>query len=144
MEIDDKNLEQNSAPFNMALDTLKRLSDIFREFTQISMDLTIPDNLRQSKKISLVKSFFLNAAPLLQEDKVREFQPQVFSLKCKEVKVVSRTEGKEDKVSGFRIMFDQELNDKVDNLILEISLALQKEKYFMPPKTDPRFGWKMG
>ena len=34
--------------------------------------------------------------------------------------------------------------EKIDEIVSRVQEVLQKEKYFMPAKTDPRYGWKEG
>ena len=59
--------ETESAVFNMALDTLKRLGIILSEIKGLAYKTDLTLEILQQIKIHLVKQFFIQASPLLPE-----------------------------------------------------------------------------
>jgi hypothetical protein len=137
-------LDRGSAPFNMAIDTLQRLGDILREIKDISADLNDPLALKQVKKLNLIKQFFYNAVPLLPNKIVEAYEEKIINLNYSERAYGEKMNAFNTKILGKIPVYDVELEIKIDKLLVNIQKELQKEKYFMPPKHDARFGWKQG
>lgn len=133
-----KPFEEGSAPFNMALDTLRRLGTILENIKEINADISIPQAKAQEVKLNFIKSFYINATPLLNEKVIEKFK-SVLELRPVEA-IVLDSVTKRNK--GKRKIFDYDLEVKLDKVLVDLQQALQKEKYFMPPKNDPRFSWK--
>jgi len=133
--------QEGSAPFNMALATLERLNEILIEIKRVYADPTIPLGQKQTIIINLTKMFYLQACPLLPEkfkdkntDKVLNIQPVTANF------YNNTSVGK--KFYKIDAVFNVELEIKLHKILLNTEEALQSEGYFMPPKNDPRFGWK--
>lgn len=142
MAYDNKGSEGLSAPFNMAISTLMRIDEILKSITKVSSDPFMPTNVKQSMKVNLVKQLFNQSSPLLKEEVVKVYEKQIQDLKPYEADLVIGRSGIVKKKEK-RLLFSPELERELDKLCLEIQRELQKEKYFMPPKSDPRFGWKI-
>jgi hypothetical protein len=130
-----------SAPFNMAIDTLMRLGRILDKVTLVGIDPMLTQNLKQQTKVYLVKQFFVQASPLLNPDVVVKYTPTFNSLRPNE-RMIATTRSGIIKKKEVKSLFDWDLEEKLDKFLLDIQTELQNEKYFMPPKNDPRFGWK--
>jgi hypothetical protein len=142
--IRDRDPEDGSAPFNIYMDTLKRLGEILRELRDTSSAIEITQDIKQQRKIALVKQFFLNAVPLLKDEIVFVYRDRVLGLKESTSRVANVGYGGETKIMGNTLIYDPKLEIELDQILLELQSVLQKEKYFMPPKHDPRFGWGQG
>lgn len=132
---------EGSAPFNLGISTLMRLDNILIEIYKLHLNPMLPANIKQSIKVSLVKQLFLQSSPLLKDEVVELYRPQFEALKPCEVNMGLGRSGVVKKTER-RVLFSPELELKLDQLTLEIQREIQKEKYFMPPKSDPRVGWK--
>jgi hypothetical protein len=132
--------EHEQAPFNMALDTLKRLGEILREIKMISVNPTLPREDKLEVKISLVKSFFINSVPLLEEKYIEKNKDNILALVSISKKIAHRTPYGSLKVVGYENSFNPELDLKLDNLLVELQIELQKKGHFMPPP-DTEGGW---
>jgi len=124
------------APFNMAIASLERISDILREITRNSIERDMTSEERQKRKIELVKGLGFNSFPLLKEsfetdtfEKIKELSPATKKRLIKDGTEYSKT-------NGSTIIYSKELENQLDSLIVKISRELQKEKYLMPPKED--------
>jgi hypothetical protein len=134
--------EGTAAVFNMGISTLMRIDQILKEITHVSAEPMIPKEMKQAMKINLVKELFVQSSPLLNEEVVNKYQPQFNKLKPVESNIGYGRSGVIKKREKKQI-YSEELNTELDRLSLEIQRELQKEKYFMPPKSDPRSGWKL-
>lgn len=130
-----------SAPFNMAIATLMRLSGILEKITLVGIDPMLNENLKQQTKVYLVKQFFVQASPLLTVEVVTKYEKIFNSIRPNE-RMVATTRSGIIKKKEVKSLFDWDLEEKLDKFLLDIQTELQNEKYFMPPKNDPRFGWK--
>jgi len=134
--IEEFTQQETKAPFNMALNTLERLGYILSQIRAVSIDPNLPDSTKQKMKVSLVRQFFVQSSPLLDEKVVEKYQNDFLTLKPKTQKVAVRNGGSVKITDVERVVFDRDLEDKLDLLLLSIQRELQKEKYFMPPKKD--------
>lgn len=132
--------EYEQAPFNMALDTLKRLGEILREIKLISVNPIIDLEDKQEIKISLVKSFFINSIPLLEDNYIEENRDKFLELKPISQQVAEKTPYGSLKMIGNVNSYNVDLNIKLDNLLVDIQIELQKKGCFMPPP-DTEGGW---
>jgi len=124
-------LEEGSAPFNMALATLYALRNILADIKNIYSSVHLTDSIKQKLKVDLVKKFYVDASPLLDEDVVKKFE-SVLDLKASSGKVIEN--GRQTQRD--RVVYDPELEKKMDSILIEIQAELQKKKYFMPPMRD--------
>lgn len=125
-----------AAPFNMAIDTLRRLGQLLENISRLD-STPISPNEKQPIKIALVQNLFLQAVPLLSEDISNKYREQVLNLKPTEAKVMSNRSGI-SKPIGNKPIFSVQLEKELNQLVFDIQLELQREKYFMPPKKDLR------
>jgi len=130
--------KQESAPFNMAIATLQRLSLILEKITDATSNPSFNSETKQYAKLGLVRSFFFNAVPLLKTEFVDKYREEIINMKMKRVEVFNQS----SKPIAQRVVFDEELDRRLDQILIETQLKLQEEGYFMPPKNDPRFSWK--
>jgi len=135
--------EETGAPFNMAIATLQRLSELLQEIKTISSDPEYPLEIRQSRKITLVKQFFIQATPLLPKEIIKECEKEILDLKPKIIKRVQQDGWLSSSAQTYyEAIFDFNLDRILDEILIKIQSNLQKEKYFMPSKTDPKFSWR--
>jgi hypothetical protein len=135
------NEEGISAPFNMGVSTLMRLDNILRQITELSINDKIPPDLKQVMKIELVKQFYLDSVPLLKENIVRSYE-WILEIKPKTVPHLRRDNSDTIKQIGVKPLFSPELDLKLNKVLCDLQIELQKEKYFMPSKRDPKFSWR--
>lgn len=114
--------DQRETKFNMAVATLQRIH-ISLEKIRWGFEVLrgIP---RQEFHISQVKILFMNATPLLEEKKVKQYQKEVDDLKLK-VKI-HRGRGV--------TFYDTKLETRLFEMVREWELELRK--YFMPSKVE--------
>ena len=130
---------EGSAPFNMAIASLERVNSLLKEFKNLAVNGISVDGIQyqmnsaeiQLIKINLTRQLFIAAAPLLPEKKRIELE--------KDIKKIKPFLRQSPQSSMWTPEFKPDKDSEIDDGILKIVLALQKEKYFMPPKDDPRF-----
>ena len=133
---------EGSAPFNMAIASLERVNGLLKEFKNLAVSGISVDKIQyqmnsaeiQLIKINLTRQLFIAAAPLLPEKARIELDAKI-----KSIKPFLR---QSPQSSVWTPEFKPTKDGEIDEGILQIVLALQKEKYFMPPKDDPRFALK--
>jgi len=129
----------SKAPFNMAVNTLERLAYILSQIRAVGVDPFLSPEKKQAIKVHLVRQFIVQASPLLPEDIAKKYTDQLPQLRPKEANVIRKEGMNMKKVNQKKEVFDWELEDKLDQLIVEVERHLQNEGYIMPPKDDPRF-----
>jgi len=130
---------EGSAPFNMAIASLERVNSLLKEFKNLAVNGISVDGIQyqmnsaeiQLIKINLTRQLFIAAAPLLPEKARIDLRVNI-----KKLKPFLR---QSPQSSMWIPEFKPDKDSEIDEGILQIVLALQKEKYFMPPKDDPRF-----
>jgi len=122
MAMGEENQDDRETKFNMAVATLQR---IHISLEKIRWGFEVLGGLpKQEFHINQVKILFMNATPLLEEKKVKQYQKEVDGLKLK-VKVYR----------GKRVTFyDNKLETRLFEIVREWQLELKK--YFMPSKVD--------
>jgi len=129
---DEYAMMETGAPFNMAIATLMSLRNTLDKIRDIEGRIDFTPEERQRIKIELVKRFYVDSAPLIENEKILKEFDYVLDLYPKTVIAVNSTNQKTRK----KIVYDFELNKKLDVSLLKIQLELQKLKYYMPPKQD--------
>ena len=124
--------QESKAPFNMAIATLMSLRNTLDHIRDIESRIDYPDYERQRIKIELVKRFYVDSSPLINNDEVIKSFDGILKLKPIQVIKVDRGTQKERKI----IIYSYELNEKLDDYLLKLQVQLQKNKYFMPPSED--------
>jgi len=127
--------DQDAAPFNMALNTLERLGGILTDIHKTAADGTLSPAQRQFIMVSHIKHFFSQACPLLEPKTVEMLSPKVLELNAGEISVNLTRNGTVIRTEK-NLVFNQELEERLFNLLIEIQMELQKLKYFMPPRRD--------
>ena len=90
-------------------------------------------------KYMLVRQLYIQAIPLLIEPEEKTIQDNLEKIKLP--KPISKSNaGGSDAHTLYPYSLD--IENKLDNIVIEIQNALQRQGYFMPPKNDPRFTWK--
>jgi len=135
MVIEEFRSQESAAPFNMAIATLYSLRDLLTKITTIYGDPLIPDEVKQKLKIDLLKRFYIDASPLLNENIVEQFK-DILKIQPKYVELVSNSTGNLKKTKKKRLIYDINLEIELDTHLIELQMELQKEKYYMPPKQD--------
>lgn len=130
-----KKQDDIGAPFNMAVASLMRIHDILKDITKYSMssfNTNMPPGPIQHMKYRLVRQLYVQSVPLMKNDDKGPLVKELDSIQLK--REVTPT-------GVVTELYDHEVEKKLDQLICKIEEALQVQGYFMPPKSDPRFGW---
>jgi len=123
--------EEVKAPFNMALSTLEALRKILSDIKQISVDPYLTIETKQTLKIYLLKRFYVDSSPLLEDNIVEKYK-NILNIKPKEIPIISK---ENSQLTGKnKVIFDFELEVTLDKHLINLQQELQKEKYYMPPK----------
>jgi len=136
MEEKNNEAESEKAVFNMALDTLQRLGKNLQEQKELSYKYELPEYVLQAIKIGLVKQFFVQASPLLPEETVKKYRKEILSLSPKLKETYKKHPGNADELIGSQPFYDIYLEVRLNEIIIELQMILQKEKYFMPSYED--------
>lgn len=135
----EENTEREKAPFNMAIDTLRRLGKILQDVTIISTNPNLFPNERQEIKINYVKQFYVQASPLLRKEVIEEYKKKVDVLRPKQVADQRRRTGNTPIFLGWKIEFDYKLEELLDQILVELQISLADDGYFMPPSDEDMF-----
>jgi|TARA_R100000049_G_C1893653_1_gene45890 hypothetical protein len=127
-------MSDEKAPFNMAIATLERLSDILREINKVEQSL-LPLEMKQEHKVYLVRQFYIQSIPLLTA-KQREAHKEILDLAPIKKEIVLNTAGTRSKDGGRRVVYDVNLEKQLNEALIKVQVCLQDEKYFMPPRRD--------
>jgi hypothetical protein len=122
---------QESAPFNMALATLQRVDNILQKIMMADPYLSI------FLKIKLTKQLYLASVPLITNKETKE----ELLKKVNDLNKLISTNYSNVKKKNIQV-YQSNSELVIENVIEDIEEALQADKYFMPPKSDPKFGWK--
>lgn len=134
--VEEFNLQESKAPFNMAISTLERLSGTLIKIREVSCDPLIPLDLQQQMRVKLTRQFFIQASPLLSEKVVEEYMERFKEIKANSRYILKSNSSGFKKTNEMKVIYSEELDEKIDLFLLDIQRELQKEKYFMPPKKD--------
>lgn len=142
---------KEDAPFNFAIATLMRIDLILKDIKEVSFNIatgasmgltSYGDSIDQpellSAKLSLTRQLYLNASPLLGKYERKLIKDKIDKLK---VNYKEYNMGNHLKPEFITILsYDYETEIKIEEIIEEIELEMQKKgAYFMPRKDDPRF-----
>lgn len=142
-------IDRTGAPFNMALATLEKVNNILKQIANVSV-LFISDDQGSSElspgkaqhmKYRLVKQLFIQSVPLFDTKKYEAFMHDILK-DIRSIKLKYGNRYQNNRIIGKFEVFDQSVEDELDNITMDVQAELQKEGYFMPPKSDPRFSWK--
>jgi len=124
--------QESKAPFNMAIATLMSLRNTLDHIRDIEGRIDYPAEERQRIKVELVKRFYVDSSPLINNPEVIESYSAILKLRPIEVMSINRSNQKERS----KIIYSYELNQILDEYLLKLQVQLQKNKYFMPPSDD--------
>lgn len=117
------------APFNMAVATLMRLDTILQQIRMIYM-MPLQPSQKQKMHIDLVKQFYLNSTPLIDDDNfIKENNDKILNLKMKSQTHVKA--GNQKTAENY----SSELEVQLNKIIIELQRKLSK--FFMPKGKDP-------
>jgi len=133
---DEFNVQQSSAPFNMAISTLESIRDTLMKIRDVSCEPLLSQEHRQLMKVQLTRQLFLLSSPLLSEEVVKKYRERFDNIKLIKKKILKTYSGNLTKTNEQKIIYSEELDIECDAFSLDIQRELQKEKYFMPPKRD--------
>ena len=117
------------APFNMAVATLMRLDSILQQIKVMTITIT-NEKERQKAYLNLVKQFFLNAIPLLDDNVIKDKKKKIMDLTMKQGLIAKN--GRQNRV----ISYSESLEKELDNIMIELQQNLRR--FFMPTGKDLR------
>lgn len=129
-----------SAPFNMAIDTLQRIANIIDKLSAVSSGIFQVENINQVK-FNLLTQLFIQCVPLLKEADEADIKAKLKALKA-EIKPPKIVHDDSGLIKGRMYIDNPQIEDSINDIEILIQNCLQKEGYFMPPKADPRYSWK--
>ncbi len=125
--------DDESAVFNMAISTLKALSLNLEEIRKLNYRVDLNLETIQTMKVGLVRQFFIRSSPLLPKLEVKKYQKEVLALKPYREPAYSRMGFMTDRhFLGNKLTYNEYLDNRMDEILIELQLILQQEKYFMP------------
>lgn len=128
---EDREEDNAEGMFNMAVATLTSLRKILDNITYLSVSENSQEIILKFK-ISFVKSFFINASPLMSDKRRDEFQKKVKELKVPIRIVPIHKNGYPTGRSETRIYYDPQLDLYLDDLLVQMQHHLQERGHFMP------------
>ena len=133
-----------AAPFNAAIDCLMRLSKLIQDIRKVSTEYTLYTDIigirlnagqAQHIKHRLVKQLIVQAIPLLTDDSRKSLWDRIQKIKPKIKETMNSKTGKDSNVYE---VFDEGIENKLDDIVFRVQSDLQeKGKFFMPPRKDP-------
>lgn len=127
-EIDKE--KETSPAFNSAIDSLGNITAIVRQNAMISVSTDIPEIVKQKKRISLLRNLLICSILLAPEKLGEEFKEEILRLRPTSRMFIKGG------VQVQTVIFDWDLDIKIDEYFMKILLILQKKGYFMPPRKD--------
>ena len=133
-----------SAPFNMAISTLQSVRNAIDLFASVSIGVDESGNLVkpaliQATQHKIAQSILVVASPLLEE-----IQNAKLKKEFEKIQLQTKRQGYRDKPSEWVSVFSPLVEKQLNELVILVQMEMQDQKYFMPPKNDPRFGWGQG
>jgi hypothetical protein len=122
--------------FNMGIATLMGINNILEDLSKLASVYHADLVNNQLSRVTMVKALYLRSVPLLGDD-VETFRKRIEVLRG-----ISVDTNKLSASKGVTKVFSYALEQELDNLIIDIQLALQSKHVFMPSKADPKYGWK--
>jgi len=120
--------QQEAAAFNAAVATLMRLDKILQDITAIMVKEQVDKGQKQHYKLRLVRAFCVQSIPLLKSEEDRKLVKDTVW----ELKPVYAKHTIHDTVP----LFDDKLENDLDQSLITAQITLQRLGYFMPEKLD--------
>lgn len=130
-----KKPDEFGAAFNMAIASLMRIHDILKLITKYSMssfNTSLAPGPIQHMKYRLVRQLYVQSVPLMKPESKKPIKDNLNKIKL--AREVTPTKQVTE-------LYDHQVEMDLDDCICEIEEALQIQGYFMPPRSDPRYGW---
>ena len=130
---------KSDAPFNSAVDCLMRISRILQRIEKISVEYTLYSDISGIKlnagqaqhiKARLVKQLYVQAIPLMSKNAKENILRKINNIKLHFSKSYNRTGNSSVKNEIYNVDVDNEL----DMVVIDIEEDLQSSNFFMPPK----------
>lgn len=130
------------APFNSAIDCLIRISRILQKIERVSVEYILYSDISafrlnagqaQHIKARLVKQLFVQSIPLMTPNSKIIISNEIKKIKLSVKKSFDRTGTCGSSVE----LFDQTVDEKLDDLVIMIEEDLQRSNFFMPPRKQP-------
>jgi hypothetical protein len=136
--VDDYQSQESAAPFNMAIATLMRISDLFSRITGIQSDFLMSRETKQRLMIDLTRSIFEQSQCLLKVKVAESYLPVFYSLfesNIKQVRKISAP-GMVTMTNETRSVYSDELEKTSSKLRMDVLRELKIEGFIMPPRRD--------
>lgn len=136
--------------FNMGISTLMRIDSILKEIVNLDLkdiktneQTSFSKSRLQSVKLRLVKQLYINSVPLLSEKKVEGEEDlweklSKLNLITKKNKKKRWNEKDKEYIEVSSMVYDKELEQKLNDIIIQLQTQLQKKGVFMPTRDDSR------
>lgn len=144
MEGDNVSTNSPAAPFNAAIDCLMRISKLIQDIKRVSVEFSMHTGIAginltsgqaQHIKRRLVKQLYVQAIPLLSDTSRETIKKMIDGVRPIVFQPVGRTGKKANDIE----IYDIGIDEKLDDIVIEIEKDLQDHgKFFMPPRLDPR------
>ena len=136
-EFDDR----DAAPFNMALDTLEKISNMLKTIANLSSELN--DGKSQHLQLKWLKNLHQHCIPLYTDRTPEEWINSIHKI-LREINKDLKYGNfiKDERIVGKYEVYDPLIEEQLDEVLISILEKLKKERYFMPPRSDARQGWK--
>lgn len=130
--------EKENSAFNSAVACLMRIDGILREIKDLVLNKELSNSARQIKKLKLMRELFVQSYPLIDEEQAKKLKESVISFKLYS-KQVSKWNPiiKEHELIDF-IIYSEQKETELNNLIIDIEVALQDKGLLMPSKESTR------
>lgn len=138
--------EQTEGKFNSGIDTLMDISLILKELRNVSVRShlqefkeQLPIGRAQHIRVKLLRHLFIRSVPLIDKKLIPDLKKRIFALKVfwRSNGAGSDIKGEINKLvpPGYYEGYSPNLEDDVDEIIVDISIALQESGgYFMAAK----------
>jgi hypothetical protein len=136
--VDDYQSQESAAPFNMAIATLMRISDLFSRITGIQADFLMSRETKQRLIVDLTRSIFEQSSCLLKVKTAEMYHPVFYSLfesNIKQVRKISAP-GVVAMTNETRSVYSDELEKTSSKLRMDVLRELELRGYIMPPRRD--------
>lgn len=152
--------KDNSAPFNMAIATLMRLSKILEDISDtekrvglfssyeleeygVTNQNRLTDAIAQKIKFNLVWQFYIQSAALIGQEGMTNIKTQIETIKLEHnnqpLNPYNRIINK-DTIMAFKgYIYSFKVETDLNNILIQIQEKLKNGGYIMPGRDDPRY-----
>ena len=131
-----------TAPFNAALNTLERITNLINllgmyKLKAVEGDMT--QGTAMHARWEALKQLFIQACPLLKDENEAKIKTMLDSVKKLPIKALQNSGGA---VIKHQQQYDADIDKQIDMIEMTIENFLQAEGFFMPPKRDIGTSWQ--